>query len=322
MGKKLAIRNYGNGSAMEVNNDKQYYAALDLGTNTFNLVIAKIEKPFTLVYKTEKGVFLGKGGLSDKIIVAEASIRAQKVLKEYSSKLSQYNLKKVRCVATEAIRNAKNSNEILKHLELDLPFSVEEIEGEHEAELIYKGVKSSGHLSSSNVIIMDIGGGSIEFIIANETEILWKKSYKAGISRILELSPLSNPPTLNEINKHRAFFIEKLVDLKEQIKKYKVSDLIGTAGSFDSWRKMLSPKLSDSSVYFIDKTKLIDCIQHVNSISLKERSLVKGMEAMRVETIVPAGILVAYLLDSFKFDSIMQCSYSLSEGVLWEMISE
>ena len=307
---------------MEVNNEQKYFAALDLGTNTFNLVIAKNKKPFTLEYKTEKGVFLGKGGLANRIIVADASLRAQKVLKEYSSILSNYNLQKVRCVATEAIRNAKNSDEILTHLELDLEFDVEEIEGEHEAELIYKGVKSSGLLNSTNVVIMDIGGGSIEFIIGNENQILWKKSYKAGISRILELSPLSDPPTTSEINDHLSFFTEKLDDLKEKIEKFKVHNLIGTAGSFDSWRKMLSPEESTSPVYKIDSSKLLACINHVNTITLAERAQVKGMELMRVETIVPAGILVAYLIDSFKFDSINQCSYSLSEGVLWEMISE
>lgn len=322
MGKRSATEKYGNGFAMEVKTAQKYYAALDLGTNTFNLVIAKKDRPFTLVYKTEKGVFLGKGGLANKIIMNDAVLRAQKVLKEYSLILSNYNLDEVRCVATEAIRNATNAADILAHIELDLPFIVEEIAGEHEAELIYKGVKSSGTLNSSNVLIMDIGGGSVEFIIGNEKEILWKKSYKAGISRILELEPLSDPPTNDEIARHRSFFIENLDGLKEQIEKFNVQYLIGTAGSFDSWRKILSESHSDLPVYKMNGLELLNIIQHINSIPLSKRSLVKGMEKMRVETIVPAGILVAYLLDSFKFESILQCSYSLSEGVLWEMISE
>ena len=110
---------------MEVNDDKDFVAALDLGTNTFNLAIAKSNKPFTIEFRTEKGVFLGKGGLGDKVILEDACLRAQKVLESYSDILSNYPLKQVRCVATEAIRNAKNANEVLQFLEIDVPFTVE-----------------------------------------------------------------------------------------------------------------------------------------------------------------------------------------------------
>ena len=168
---------------MEINKKEEFVAALDLGTNTFNLAIAKSHPPFSIVFRTEKGVFLGKGGLASKEIVGDAVQRAQKVLEEYSSILSNYSLKKLSCVATEAIRNASNAKDVLRSLEIDVPFSVETIPGEREAELVYKGVKSTGLLSEKNIIIMDIGGGSVEFIIGNKDSILWKKSYKIGISR-------------------------------------------------------------------------------------------------------------------------------------------
>jgi exopolyphosphatase/guanosine-5'-triphosphate,3'-diphosphate pyrophosphatase len=307
---------------MEANKASTYFAALDLGTNTFNLVIANDHLPFKLAFKTEKGVFLGKGGLKKQLIIEEASLRAQKVLKEYSNILTKYSIKKVRCVATEAIRNAKNSKDILKHLQIDLPISIEEIEGEQEAELIYKGVKSAGILNDENCIIMDIGGGSVEFIIACKDRILWKKSYKAGISRILESNPLSDPPSKEELSIHKSFFREKLDGIIQQIEKYKVRSLIGTAGSFDSWRKLLFTDMSNSPTQIIDSRELKFCIGNINSKTIVERKLLPGMEAMRVETIVPAGVLVEYLLDSVKFESITQCSYSLSEGVLWEMLAE
>lgn len=304
---------------MAVNPKSDYVAALDLGTNTFNLAIAKSKAPFTMEFRTEKGVFLGKGGLKEKVIVDEARIRAQHVLEEYSDILSNYPLNEIRCVATEAIRNAKNANEVLQFIEIDVPYTIETIPGEREAELVYKGVKSTGILSDKNVLIMDIGGGSIEFIIANANELLWKKSFKIGTSRVLELHPLSDPPTKKELHSHLIYYQENLIELKALIDKFKIETLIGTAGSFDAWRKMLTEN-TDEATCELNQHELISCIERINSLKTEDRILIKGMEEMRIETIVPAGILVAYLLDSFTFNSVFQCSYALAEGVLWEMI--
>jgi exopolyphosphatase/guanosine-5'-triphosphate,3'-diphosphate pyrophosphatase len=307
---------------MGIDNKEDFVAALDLGTNTFNLAIAKSQPPFSIVFRTEKGVFLGKGGLASKEIVSDAVQRAQKVLAEYSSILSNYRLKKLSCVATEAIRNASNAKDVLRTLEIDVPFSVETIPGDREAELVYKGVKSTGLLSDNNILIMDIGGGSVEFIIGNRDSIQWKKSFKIGISRALEKIPLSDPPRRDELNEHRLYFEENLQELSDYIAKYTIKDLIGTAGSFDSWRKMIGEQNLDHPYSELNKEKLLELINTINSIPLADRLKIKGMEEMRIETIVPAGILVEYLLNSFNFESIHQCAYSLSEGVLWEMINE
>ena len=307
---------------MAVDLESEFIAALDLGTNTFNLVIAKNTPPFSIVFRREKGVFLGKGGLAAKKIVPEAVERAQKVLAEYSSILSNYELSQVKCVATEAIRNANNAAEVLQHLEIDVPFTVETIPGEREAELVYKGVKSTGILSEENSLIMDIGGGSVEFIIGNKSEIKWKRSYKIGISRVLEKFPLSDPPLEKEMEKHYSFFDENLQELMKELKKFEIKTLIGTAGSFDSWRKMIGDQDQSLPTSPLLKEDLKASIHNINSISVEQRAAIDGMEEMRVETIVPAGILVTYLLDCFNFESIYQCSYSLSEGVLWELINE
>ncbi len=307
---------------MVVKKENQFLAALDLGTNTFNLVIAKDSSPFTLVVRIEKGVFLGKGGLAAKKIVPEAVERAQKVLSEYSDILSKYELSHVKCVATEAIRNANNASEVLKHLEINAPFTVETIPGEREAELVYKGVKSTGILNEENCMIMDIGGGSVEFIIGNSNTIHWKKSYKIGISRALEMFPLSDPPLEEEMKKHYSFFKENLRELTHYIDQFEIKSLIGTAGSFDSWRKMIGDQDRTNPTSRLSLKDLKASIKNINSISAQKRAIINGMEEMRVETIVPAGILVTYLLDYFNFESIYQCSYSLSEGVLWELINE
>jgi exopolyphosphatase/guanosine-5'-triphosphate,3'-diphosphate pyrophosphatase len=306
---------------MEVRSNKEFVAALDLGTNTFNLSIANSLPPFNIEFRTERGVFLGKGGLADQRIVEDAALRAQKVLEDYSDILSNYPLTEVRCVATEAIRNAKNAHEVLRFLEIDVNFNVETIAGDKEATLVYKGVKSTGILEDENVLIMDIGGGSIEFIIANSKEICWKKSFKIGTSRVLELYPLSDPPLAEELHDHFLYYKTKLQELRPLLKDHKVETLIGTAGSFDAWRKMLGSD-DEAATCELNEEALMACIKKVNAASFLERIKIPGMEEMRVETIIPAGILLNFLVENFHFKTIFQCSYALAEGVLWEMIYE
>jgi exopolyphosphatase/guanosine-5'-triphosphate,3'-diphosphate pyrophosphatase len=149
-----------------------------------------------------------------------------------------------------------------------------------------------------------------------------KKSYKIGVSRILELYPLSNPPQEKELANHLHYFQEELKELLPLITKYKVNGLIGTAGSFDTWRKVLEGANDGIPFYALDKKDLINCIANINSLTTSERLKINGLEDRKIETIVPAGILVAYLLDCFGFESIHQCEYSLAEGVLWEMIND
>jgi exopolyphosphatase/guanosine-5'-triphosphate,3'-diphosphate pyrophosphatase len=298
----------------------KYIATLDLGTNTFNLAISEKNAPFPPVYTDEKAVFIGKGGLHDQTITPDALKRAQIVLSEYYNVLKKYNVIQVKAVATEAIRNAKNGDLILRKLDTDIPFSIEKISGDREAELIWQGVNASGLLSDKTVMIIDIGGASTEIIMANSKDIKWLKSYKIGVSRALEFFPLSNQPLKNELLDLQTYFIENLSDLKYQIEKYQPKVLIGTAGSFDTWRKILeSNQEMNIPFYEFDQPALKLIINKINQTPYTKRFSIKGIPEIRRKTIVPAGVLAQYLLDIYNFKSIYQCSYSLAEGLMNEM---
>lgn len=298
----------------------EHVAALDLGTNTFNLIISKADNPFPPVYRAEKGVFLGKGGLKNKTILPDALNRAKNVLKEYYSILKEYNVIRVSAVATEAIRNAKNGSEILEKLDTEIPSLIQKISGAREAELIWSGVVSAGLLTDKTVMVIDIGGASTEVIIGNNDHTIWLKSYKVGVSRALELFPINDLPTEKDLIILSEFFTSRMGDLDDILIKYQPEILIGTAGSFDSWRINLEPIYDDSIPYYnFDEHKIIDLIRKINKTTLQDRYSIKGIPELRKETIVPAGVLIQNLLDIYDFKTVYQCSYSLAEGLIREM---
>ena len=118
------------------------------------------------------------------------------------------------------MRNAENGPAFAEEIRRRFGFSVNIIPGEREAELIYKGIMESVALKEQTAMIVDIGGGSIEFIICNKEEVLWKQSFELGMARILEAFSVSDPITAAEITDVENYFESELQPLIEAVKKY------------------------------------------------------------------------------------------------------
>ncbi|MEI7670195.1 MAG: exopolyphosphatase, partial [Pseudomonadota bacterium] len=158
------------------------FAILDLGTNTFHILIAEVvtKKNVQQLYRDEKWVFLAENGI--EIIATTAIERATAVLESYADVINRYACEVVVAIGTAAFRKATNSDVLSEIVNEILGCEVSVVEGEREAELIYKGVRWACNMQDEVCLLMDIGGGSTEFIIANGTEIFWKKSFPLGAS--------------------------------------------------------------------------------------------------------------------------------------------
>ena len=141
-------------------------AVIDLGTNTFNLLVAiKSDSGIHRLLSTKDGVALGLGGINENKLSADAIERAMQTLTKFCEMSRQLNAEIIVAFGTSAVRNAVNSNQLLELAEKNLGLKIQVISGKREAELIYKGV-CSGYKFSDSALIMDIGGGSTEFILA------------------------------------------------------------------------------------------------------------------------------------------------------------
>ena len=161
-------------------------AVIDLGTNTFHLFIVEVkEGAINTLYREKIAVKIGKNGISKGRISSAAKKRALHTLRIFKTIIDQFEVASVKGVATSAIRSAKNGQELLDEIEASTAIKIEIISGDREAELIFYGVKSTGRLNGTPNLVMDIGGGSVEFIIGNDQEIFWKQSFEIGAQRLI-----------------------------------------------------------------------------------------------------------------------------------------
>ena len=303
------------------------YGILDLGTNTFNLLIVKLQnnKLFKILYENKIPVKLGKGGINKKIILSEAHQRAISAIKNHYKACNKFEVNKIIAFGTSGLRSAENSLELIKEIE-KYNIEINIIDGNREAELIYKGIRLSLGLSDNPSLILDIGGGSCEFILCTNKNILWKKSYNIGVARMLMKFNPNDPITTKEINTIEKYLNIELNDLFIHLKKYKNIALIGSAGTFDTLSAMLKSanKLDEihQTYNLFSSGKLVFLYQKIIQSTYNERLKMPGLPKYRAEYIVIAAILINFIINKLQIKKIYHSIYSLKEGALAELLEE
>jgi len=302
-------------------------AVIDLGTNTFNLLI--VEKDNNGGYKKITSnripVKLGEGSINNGFISELPFNRGIKALKEYSAIIKEQNISKVVALATSAIRTAKNGLEFVSKAKSEAGIEVEVIDGNREAELIYYGNREAVSMNGDLSLIMDIGGGSTEFIIANKDRIVWKHSFLLGAARLLEMIKPSDPISQEEIDRLNNYFEKELKPLEDACSLYKPIELIGSSGAFDSVVDMMAGEyhienLTDKKTeYKIDLDKYFPLSKKIQGLTYTERIKMKGLIEMRVDMIVISCLFIDHILKRFNLKQLRVSTYSLKEGVIYNI---
>lgn len=305
-------------------------ASVDLGTNTFNLLIVEIgvNNSFDILYEKKIPVKLGRGGIHKKTIAPDAFERGIDALHSHNQIIQKYGVSKKVAFATSAIRDAENGEEFRKTVKDKFDIDIQIIDGQREAELIYYGIKQSMPLPKEPVIILDIGGGSKEFIICNSEKIYWKYSFNLGIARLLEMFSPSDPITSGELEKIEAHFDDELKLLSDALEKNPVDRLIGASGTFDTLVSMLNLKKYNQNhpeKKYYQKISMNDFYGLYNELlpsTIEERKLMPGLEQMRIEMIVLATHFIKYIIEKYNLKELYQSQFSLKEGVIYEILNK
>lgn len=300
----------------------QRLSVIDLGTNTFHLLIAETNGTSNHIIHREKvAVKLGKAGINQDIIQKDAINRALLALQNFKSKINQEHVSNIYAFGTSALRNATNAREVIDEIKSVTGIEVSIISGDQEAELIYQGVKSALDLGNETSLIVDIGAGSVEFILANKTKTLWKRSFEIGGQRMLELYQIHDPIRTEEIHQLNQFFEASLNELHNATQQHPPVTLVGSSGTFDTLSDLYCADKTLEKDEFDGETPLtIEYFYSVYDQIIKmnrvQRMSLKGMIELRVDLIVVGCCLVRYILEKYKIDQIRVSSYSLKEGAL------
>lgn len=297
-------------------------AVLDLGTNTFNLLLVKITPGAYFIFRNEKiAVKIGKEGINHGVITPEAQERALEALDVYKKIIDREKISKVYAFATSAFRNAINGEQFKELIMRKTGFQVNIISGDAEAEFIYEGVKTAFDIGGDPALIMDVGGGSVEFTICNRDQIFWKQSLDIGAQRLLDWFHEIDPLPKKEIKKLNAFFATKLGTLKKQIKIFKPNCLIGSSGTFDTLSEIHQHRINrfltgDETELPLTVEGFKTSYQQIISLDRQSRLKIPGMLEMRADMIVVVSCLVKYVIDTYQFNQIRVSAHSLKEGII------
>ena len=294
-------------------------AIIDLGTNTFNLLIFEEN---TTLFKTKIAVKLGEGGITKGYIAEAPFQRGFEALKKHLQTIEKYQADRTLAFATSAIRSTRNGVDFVAKVKTELGLHIEVIDGNKEAELIYLGVKQALDLGDSNKLIIDIGGGSTEFIICNKKEIFWKQSFQLGAARLLERFQPQDPVTSTEVKSIEGYLEDALTTLWTALQIFPCDTLVGSSGSFDTLANVIVHQFYDISI-LKGKTafdfKLSDYYwlhEYFLKSNLEKRLKTPGMIRMRADMIVISSIFINYILKRQKIISMKLSTYALKEGIM------
>lgn len=299
-------------------------AIIDLGTNTFHLLIAELVNGNIIEHrKIQIPVKIGEGGINDHYIAPAAYERGMHALKEFRDTLNEFGIKEITAFGTSAIRDASNGISFMNDAKHLYQINIESITGEFEAELIYRGIQHSFELPDANVLVMDIGGGSVEFIIGRKDKILWKHSYPLGAARLIEKFHKTDPISDEEIVALQSYLVHNIKLVRDALIKFPAHTLIGSAGSFETLAEVLQKDLGKNLPQLGHHAQEIaiddfnEFVTLITSRNANERAALHGMADFRVEMIVVATILMDVVIKRFEMTRLIASHYSMKEGMLF-----
>lgn len=307
---------------------KRRIAAVDMGTNSFHLLIVEIQEDnsFLLLDRQREVIRLGSHKGEDLSIISVGEMeKAIDILMNFKSLADFYNAE-LHAVATSAVREAQNKNEFLERVLEKVGIKIKVINGREEALLIFKGIQNALPVSDKKVLCIDIGGGSTEILLAQNTEIIFAESVKIGAVRLAKMF-FPDYKLKSRAIKDCKFYIKQMLLENKNIDYSQTFDLaVGTSGTINAAAALVHSKIAGKRIkpsngltftYQEFRETLSDILE---AKTPAERIAIPGMEIKRAD-IIPAGLLILRrIMKNFNIKEITISEYALREGIVLNLL--
>ncbi len=303
-------------------------AAIDVGSNSIHMVVAQVETDgrFRVLDRAKERVRLGARTLSTGQLSPEAIDAGVKTLGAFKTLAERQGAIRIQAVATSAVREAINGGDFVQRVRDEIGLRVRVIPGREEARLIYLGVAHAVDLRHHRSLIVDAGGGSVEIILIDNGDAKHLYSVKLGVTRLSEKFIGNDPPTSKEMKALEEHIESALEPVLAECGEAKIDRMIGTSGTMLNLVAMTAhlrgqdPEghLNNLTAEAAEIAKLRRMIQKGDR---QERLKIPGMDAKRVDLIIPGACLADTLLRRLGIEQMMACTWALREGVLLDFIA-
>ena len=296
------------------------YAIIDLGTNTFHLLVAEqqLDNSFKELYRKRYFVKLAEKGIET---IGQASLqRGLVALQHFRQVIDKLQVKKVKAIGTAALRTATNGPAFVQQVKEELNISIELITGSQEAAYIHQGVAMAVPFQEENYLLMDIGGGSVEFIIANKETVHWAESFPIGVGVLYKKFHQHKPILPTEITAAKAFIDRFLNPLQKALQQFPASILVGASGTFEVLEFLLAKDKVHPTYAYVNVSDFHPFYQKIRQTTIEERLRLKEIPDTRADMIVVAVILIDYIINLVDIKQIIVSKYAMKEGILAELL--
>ncbi|MDP7319862.1 MAG: hypothetical protein QF441_04605 [Bacteriovoracaceae bacterium] len=297
-------------------NDEKHLLAIDLGSNAMRAARAIFDEASDLevIENYRFALRLGEDVFDSGKISSKKIDLTEDAFKHLYEIIEEFQISKIRAVATSALRNATNRKELIQLIKKKYNLELELIDGIKEAKLIYQGINALLNLNQGQSLLIDIGGGSTEITITKEGQVIYSKSFKCGTVRLIQL---------NSLKEYKHVSQQLSQQIKNDLKKLNIPakfDLcVGTGGNLRRMGKLRNTFFQRSHLK-IKQTELSAIYNEVSKFSIDQRIKLLSMRKDRADVIAPAMSLIEELMILFDIHELMLPQVGLKEGLLIDML--
>jgi exopolyphosphatase/guanosine-5'-triphosphate,3'-diphosphate pyrophosphatase len=306
-------------------------AAIDIGTNTFRLLIAEVRPgkgnniiSFDEICSERVITRLGEGIFEKGLLTEQAQERGLEALKRFSNLIKKYNAENFLSIATSALRKAENGKEFIAKAKESTGLEIEIITGEKEAELTSTGIVIGIDPPASSLMV-DIGGGSTELIFKGDNVPPAPLTLELGVVYLAEEYMKDDPPSDNDLKRLEEHILNKLEPVRVFLPGRMPEEtlFIGTAGTITALAAAVQrlERYEHSKIhnYKLNITDINRMYYKMSSVTTAERSGLLPFEPSRLDIIVPGTLILLKLMQITGFNNITVSNYGLREGILAEL---
>ncbi len=296
-------------------------AVIDVGTNSVKLLVADVGgRDVRPVGEDSRQTRLGKGFYETNRLQPEAIARTAEAVQEFARVAREDKAASIRVIATSAARDALNANELTSAITRASGIKVEIITGDQEAEWAFQGVTTDTQLARTPLLLLDVGGGSTEFILGQGDKKHFAQSFPLGTVRLLEKFPHGDPPTRSELTACREWLkqflqnevrpkLEPALDRETKLRpKAGEIQLVGTGGTASILARI------DLKLERFDRDRIEDARlsraqvkahrKHLWTLPLEERKQIPGLPKLRADVILTGVIIYEAVMEEFGFQQL------------------
>lgn len=317
-------------SSLSLFQNSKNLAAIDIGTNSFHLIVVSVDRrngKFKILTREKEIVRLGSGSTDMKVLSESAMNRGIETLKRFKA-IADASRAPVRAIATSAVREALNKSEFLRRVRTATSIKIEIASGSEESRLIYLGVLQALPVYDKKVLLVDIGGGSTEFLIGQRRSIFYENSLKLGAMRLTQRFFTLDKITPKAVKECRKFVRGTIHLVSQEVKEHDLDVIVGSSGTIINLANMIRLRRGDDPGAKINNVSFTRGELHeiveklISAKDVKQRAKIPGLDMTRADIIAAGALILEQIFQSLDIKRMTVSEFALREGIVLDTIEK